>query len=223
MMKKVFSAVVLIAVFYVIGKSHKSPSADPVFGLLPKSVKEKSPETTVKETAPEAAPRASRASDPVKVIPPSEVAALLRDQSDGTLFSYLFDGGFQQPGQLTPESLRAVQQRFSKAYSQDHTRHISMADREAINRIGILKAMGQSAGHIKDSALKAQVISFYERILATPHESLMVKRQALKSLAQTQTDLSEEERLRRLEKVDRHVLSLSAMSDREIVEAALEN
>lgn len=225
MTKKIFASVILLAVFFLIGRAQKHHVKDPSLGIL--SAVQKVPQRPVVKTT-EATPT-SKTQAPSQtqqtsapVVTPSQGAKLLFDGQGGELFSYLFDGGFKQPGQLTQESLKAVQRRFSQAYSRQRLGHMSLGEREAVHRIGILKAMGEAAPFVREPQLKRQIVSFYERILATPHEEIMVKRQALRSLVQTQPELSEAEQLKRISRLDERVLSLSAMSDRELIEAALE-
>lgn len=152
-----------------------------------------------------------------------EDARILKEESGTQLFKQLLKPvDTNSLSGVSVTTLQAVQERFAQPYSRQFLGHVSMADKEAVQRIGILKALGNRSVYLQDADLKKQVVSFYEKIIATSKEHIMVKRQALRSLSQLQKNLPEAAYLQRMAILDPHVLALAGMSDRELIEAVIE-
>lgn len=215
MTKKLLLPLLILSFFYGLGHLHKNnitPSVQEdgaVFNrIFPLPKKNSDTVSTAKGTTVGAASE--------------NEAQILESGSGGILFAYLFDGQFQKHGQINGQTLQAVTSRFEKPYSEEVYGHFSVANKEASDRLGILKAWGLKTSSLTDPRLKQEVISFYESVLENKKENILVRRQALKSLVRTEKPQSETEYLKNVAKRDRHLMALASMSDEQMIEALLE-
>jgi hypothetical protein len=139
--------------------------------------------------------------------------AKLVTASSGELFAVLFPVSRWSHWQES-EVRKAAERRFSRPYPpQIRSHHKNLRERELVDRIGILKAMGRRGFR------SSETYSFY-RALVLSQEPLLVRRQALENLRPFLARAPERERafLATLPPV---LVSLAAQSEREILEQVL--
>ncbi|MFN7729572.1 MAG: hypothetical protein ACK5P7_10490 [Bdellovibrio sp.] len=223
-MRYVPLALLVLSLSFLLGRYRQQlfiSSSNPVTEALP----------TSKSVQPSAPAKAAAPFEQTQTPPPHTSIAqartivgkpvALETTTGASLYSFLFDGDFASRP-LAPQDLEKVIQRFRQPYpSAGMSKHISAADNEAVARIGLLKAFGEASRRHPNPATRQSLRSFYQSVLAQPHETLMVKRQALRSLASLSTSQNEKEQMQRLSQTEPRLLSLGSMTDQEIAEVAL--
>ncbi len=219
MAKRLLSAFLILSLFFGFGYFHKHFRDERSEGVSPKffapvaGVQKKSQNIfTSKSTLPTSTESLSL----------DHQKEILKSGTGAELFSFLFDGGFELHGDISPQTLKIIRDRFQEKYSQEQLGHYSVAGHQSADRIGILKAWGKRAQRIQDEKLRVQVANFFEAVAVNKNENLSVRREALKSLVLVQYDLTEKQRMERWARHDRRVLGMASVSDEQMIEALLE-
>lgn len=154
----------------------------------------------------------------------SERANLLQSASSSVLFQFLFEsGGLVKSGRLLKTDLVAIKKRFHERYTNELHGHHTLGSREVTNRLGILRALDQVTQQSSARDLRAPLSKFYVEILESSREPWAIKRQALRNLAYLDQDLTIEKKEARLQKLDPRLIATAALTDRELLEALVEN
>ena len=138
---------------------------------------------------------------------------ILNNPSSGRLFRALFDEKIF--AQNDPEDvLTEVRERFRKKYPKPaRSEFENPFEKEIVQRVGILKAMG--ATFPPGSEFSEDAYEFYRELLR--HEPFLVKRQALRNLIPMLGTKSEEERQIIYGEAGGRTLAAAANSDEEIL------
>lgn len=220
MAKRFLSAVLILSFCFGFGYFHKHFRTERSEGVSPKffapiaGEKKKNPFISSKKSS--AIPLATTP------VPPDRQKEILKSATGAELFSFLFDGEFETRGEVSPQTLKILKDRFQQKYSQEQLGHYSVAEHQSADRLGILKAWGKKSQRIQDKSLRDQVAQFFDSVAKNKNENLSVRRQALKSLILAQYDLTETQRMERTAQQDRRLMGIAAVSDEQMIEALLE-
>jgi hypothetical protein len=219
MAKRLLSAFLILSFFFGVGYFHKHFRNERSEGVSPKFF---APVARVKNNPQSSYVQKNSLPTLSHSLPIDRQKEILKSATGAELFSFLFDGPFDAGGELSSQTLQVLKDRFREKYSQEELGHYSMAERQATDRLGILKAWGKRSQRIQDKNLRAQVVNFFESVAANKDENLSVRREALKSLVFVQHDLTEKQRMERMARQDRRLLGMAAVSDEQMIEALLE-
>ena len=197
------------------------------FGFLKKTINKNVPTTSATPTATPEKPKESTKKKSFLLIPDSlqeqnkqsKTNALTTTGSE--LYSFLFSKDFTEKS-LNSEDFLYLQKRFAEPYSQVVRNHYSLADREAVSRMGLLKAWADHPSVLQKAALKQQVAVFFEQVSLDPKENILVRRQALRSLVKLTKGSDEKNAYKKAARQDRRIRSMASLSDQEILEVILE-
>jgi hypothetical protein len=148
--------------------------------------------------------------------------AILKNQSGHLLYQYLFEGPFQLTDGVSEAAITFIRQRLNATIPPNNSPHDKVSEQEISNRVGILKALQKRRWLKKEDPLKMKVVDLMNEVLDSKDQHWLIKRQALRSLITLNPNITETQRIERLQNLDSRVIASSAYSDHETIEMILE-
>lgn len=144
----------------------------------------------------------------------------LKTAEGRSLFEYLLSQNFKN--QFTFKHFEIIQDRFMTPLPQENLGHVSLAQNELANRLGILKAMEEISIKKTSPSLKNSMNEFYLKFIQDKNSSLVFRRQAYRNFRKLQLNGNEKYFRSQIGAIDPQVIALAALSEREMFEAYFE-
>ncbi len=147
---------------------------------------------------------------------------LIQVGQSAQLFRAIYDQKVFSKTQITLGHVQDLRTRFRKKKADGFVMHKSLRDHQDRDLIALLQAFAMNKHVYSDLKVRGDYMQFLKETAQHKNESLTVRRQAVRNLAQLGAFMDESERKRLWKDIPSSIVSLATHSDTELVGALLE-